>query len=87
MWGGDWLKPPMQGYRLQDGIYVPIEPVDGRLPSAEFEDKWDKLQETIDVICEDAARVELWACALSGFSRPIPDYDQPYDRRPNSKPP
>ncbi|HEY2159330.1 MAG TPA: Uma2 family endonuclease [Isosphaeraceae bacterium] len=30
----DYLKPPLQGYRLEDGDYVPIEPVDGRLPSA-----------------------------------------------------
>ena len=30
---GEYLKPPLQGYRLVDGDYVPIEPVDGRLPS------------------------------------------------------
>jgi Uma2 family endonuclease len=30
----DYLKPPMQGFRLVDGNYVPIEPVAGRLPSA-----------------------------------------------------
>jgi Uma2 family endonuclease len=29
----DYLKPPFQGFRLQDGQYMPIEPVDGRLPS------------------------------------------------------
>ncbi len=29
----DYLKPPMQGYRLIGGAYEPIEPVDGRLPS------------------------------------------------------
>jgi Uma2 family endonuclease len=29
----DYLKPPMQGYRLEGEEYVPIEPVDGRLPS------------------------------------------------------
>jgi Uma2 family endonuclease len=29
----DYLDPPMQGYRLLDGQYVPIEPMDGRLPS------------------------------------------------------
>jgi Uma2 family endonuclease len=28
-----YLKPPLQGHRLVDGRYVPIEPVDGRLPS------------------------------------------------------
>ena len=27
------LKPPLQGFRLIEGEYLPIEPVDGRLPS------------------------------------------------------
>ncbi len=30
----DYLKPPLQGHRLVDGEYVPIEPVADRLPSA-----------------------------------------------------
>jgi Uma2 family endonuclease len=30
----DYLKPPFQGYRLVEGQYVAIEPVEGRLPSA-----------------------------------------------------
>jgi Uma2 family endonuclease len=30
----EYLKPPLQGYRLSDGDYLPIEPVAGRLPSA-----------------------------------------------------
>jgi Uma2 family endonuclease len=30
---GEYLRPPVQGYRLEDREYVPIEPVDGRLPS------------------------------------------------------
>jgi Uma2 family endonuclease len=29
----DYLDPPQQGYRLMAGEYVPIESVDGRLPS------------------------------------------------------
>jgi Uma2 family endonuclease len=29
----EYLEPSMRGYRLQGGKYVPIEPVDGRLPS------------------------------------------------------
>jgi Uma2 family endonuclease len=29
----DYLKPSLQGFRLIAGDYVPIEPVDGRLPS------------------------------------------------------
>jgi hypothetical protein len=33
-----------------------------------------RLQQTIDILCEDAARVELWACALVGFAQPVPDY-------------
>lgn len=30
---GDYLDPPLAGYRLVAGEYRPIEPVDGRLPS------------------------------------------------------
>jgi Uma2 family endonuclease len=30
---GDFLKPPLQGYCLVQGEYVPIEPEKGRLPS------------------------------------------------------
>jgi Uma2 family endonuclease len=30
---GDYLKPPMQGFRLQGGKYEPIAPVKNRLPS------------------------------------------------------
>lgn len=29
----DYLKPPLQGLRLIEGEYVPIKPVEGRLPS------------------------------------------------------
>lgn len=29
----DYLKPPLQGFRLIDGDYVPIDPIAGRLPS------------------------------------------------------
>ena len=30
---GDYLKPPMQGWRLVKGVYKSIRPVEGRLPS------------------------------------------------------
>ncbi|HEY7159477.1 MAG TPA: Uma2 family endonuclease [Gemmataceae bacterium] len=30
---GDYLKPPLQGYRLRAGAYQPIRPLQGRLPS------------------------------------------------------
>ncbi len=30
---GDYLKPPMQGWRLRGGVYRVIQPIDGRLPS------------------------------------------------------
>jgi len=33
---GDYLHPPLQGYRLLDGEYQRIEPVAGRLPSIEL---------------------------------------------------
>lgn len=29
----DYLNPPLQGHRLINGIYQPIEPINGRLPS------------------------------------------------------
>ena len=32
----DYLDPPLQGFRLVGGEYVPIEPVAGRLPSRGF---------------------------------------------------
>jgi len=32
----EFLNPPLQGYRLVDGQYVRIEPVNGRLPSEEL---------------------------------------------------
>jgi Uma2 family endonuclease len=33
---GEYLTPPLQGYRLEGGQYVRIEPVDGRLPSRQL---------------------------------------------------
>jgi Uma2 family endonuclease len=30
---GDYLKPPLKGFRRVEGVYEPIVPVDGRLPS------------------------------------------------------
>jgi hypothetical protein len=35
----------------------------------------ERLQESLARLREDIDRVELWAGALDGFSRPIPDYD------------
>jgi hypothetical protein len=37
-------------------------------------DTRQRLQEIVDTLCDDAARVKLWACALSGFAQPVPDY-------------
>ena len=34
-----------------------------------------RLQESLARLREDIDRVEVWAGALEGFSRPIPDYD------------
>jgi hypothetical protein len=49
-----------------------------------------RLRSAIDVVSEDAALVELWACALSGFAQPIPDYPRTTDprlpRAPNISP-
>jgi len=33
---GDYLQPRLQGFRLREGQYEPIDPVDGRLPSLEL---------------------------------------------------
>jgi hypothetical protein len=35
----------------------------------------ERLQESLARLREEIDRVELWAGALEGFSRPIPDYD------------
>jgi len=35
----------------------------------------ERLHESLARLREDLDRVELWAGALEGFSRPIPDYD------------
>lgn len=32
----EYLNPPLQGHRLDSGHYVPIQPIDGRLPSEEL---------------------------------------------------
>ncbi len=34
-----------------------------------------RLQEALEQLREDIARVELWADALGCFARPVPDYD------------
>jgi hypothetical protein len=46
----------------------------------------ERLQQTIDILCEDAMRVELWACALSGFAQPVSGYDRSDKFRLQSKP-
>ena len=33
------------------------------------------LLDAIDLVRSDVTKVELWAFALTGFSRPVPDYD------------
>ncbi|HET7681369.1 MAG TPA: hypothetical protein VFK79_14700 [Xanthobacteraceae bacterium] len=35
----------------------------------------ERLHESLARLREDIDRVELWAGALEGFSRPVPDYD------------
>ena len=39
----------------------------------------ERLQRAIDALFEDAARAELWACALNGFAQAVPDYSNPFD--------
>jgi hypothetical protein len=38
----------------------------------------ERLLRIIDILCEDAARIELWACALNGFAQAVPDYSDPF---------
>ena len=33
---GEYLRPSLQGFRLREGMYVPIDPVEGPLPSEEL---------------------------------------------------
>jgi len=49
------------------------ETLNRRLEQVPTADVGEQLQRTIDILCEGAARVELWACALSGFAQPVPD--------------
>jgi hypothetical protein len=35
----------------------------------------ERLQESLARLREDIERVEVWAGALEGFSRPVPEYD------------
>jgi hypothetical protein len=35
----------------------------------------ERLQESLQQLRKDIDRVELWASALDGFTRPIPEYD------------
>jgi hypothetical protein len=42
----------------------------------------EQLQRTIDLLCDDAARVELWACALNGFAQAVPAYPDPFAKAP-----
>jgi hypothetical protein len=36
-----------------------------------------RLRHSIDTLCEDAVRVELWATALGAFALPAPHYEPP----------
>lgn len=37
----------------------------------------DRLHESLDRLHRETLRVEIWAEALSAFSKPIPEYDMP----------
>ena len=39
-----------------------------------------ELQQAVERLQQDIARVEFWADALGGFAKPIPDYDAPGSR-------
>jgi Uma2 family endonuclease len=46
----EYLRPPLQGFRLVEGAYVPLEVVDGRLHSEEL---------GLDLV-QDGQRLRLW---------------------------
>ena len=49
------------------------------MPTVKAKERIERqLQEAIDCLRADLVRVEIWASALNGFARPIPDY-QPGD--------
>jgi hypothetical protein len=51
------------------------EPKETALSQTLQEPAGQRLLAAIDAIDQDVALVELWACALSGFAQPVPDYD------------
>jgi hypothetical protein len=34
----------------------------------------ERIHDAIDLVCENAARAELWATALGAFAQPVPEY-------------
>ncbi|QDV32326.1 Uma2 family endonuclease [Tautonia plasticadhaerens] len=61
----DYLKPPLQGHRLVDGAYVPIEPVDGRLPSVVLSLLLEREGERLHLIDPETGRRLLPGRALA----------------------
>jgi hypothetical protein len=46
------------------------------MPAVEARERIERqLREAIDRLRADLALIEIWASALDGFSRPIPDYE------------
>ena len=56
-----------------------VSEVEGSATTAAQASAVEQLYETIDLICADAARAELWATALSAFAQPVPEYDLAVD--------
>jgi Uma2 family endonuclease len=55
----EYLSPPLQGFRWVDGRYVPIELVDGRLPSLELGLHLEKQESTLRFFDPSAGEVLL----------------------------
>src|SRR4029078_85214 len=51
----------------------PVMSADSSAPSTEK--LAQRLRQSIDELCEDAARVEIWATALSAFAHAVPGYE------------
>jgi len=64
-----------------------VKAIDNRAPEqGPMVDAGERLRRSIDVVCENAALVELWACALNGFAQPLPDYGPPMGTGRESRP-
>jgi hypothetical protein len=54
---GDYLNPPLQGYRLREGTYRPIRATKGRLPSRALGLQLERIGKTLRLFDPAANRL------------------------------